>query len=57
MRSIAGSLEHVGSGRWRVDEFVAARDACDRRRCGVIAPPEGLYLAGVDYPLVEDTED
>lgn len=56
MRSIAGSLEHVGSGRWRVDEFVAARDACDRRRCGVIAPPDGLYLAGVDYPLVEDTE-
>jgi tRNA pseudouridine38-40 synthase len=49
MRSIAGSLEHVGSGRWSVDDLVAARDACDRCRCGVIAPPHGLYLIGVDY--------
>jgi tRNA pseudouridine38-40 synthase len=51
MRSIAGSLEHVGSGRWSVDDFVAARDARDRSRCGVIAPPDGLYLMGVDYEL------
>jgi tRNA pseudouridine38-40 synthase len=49
VRSMAGSLEYVGSGRWSVEDFVAARDACDRRRCGVIAPPEGLYLLGVDY--------
>ena len=27
----------------------AALDARDRRRCGMVAPPEGLYLAGVDY--------
>jgi len=49
MRSIVGSLEHVGSGRWSAGDFIAARDARDRRRCGVIAPPEGLYLAGVEY--------
>ena len=49
MRSIAGSLEHVGRGRWSVEDFIAARDARDRRRCGVIAPPGGLYLIGVDY--------
>jgi tRNA pseudouridine38-40 synthase len=49
VRSMAGSLEHVGSGRWSVADFVAARDARDRRRCGVIAPPGGLYLLGVDY--------
>ncbi|HMF06033.1 MAG TPA: tRNA pseudouridine(38-40) synthase TruA [Methylocella sp.] len=55
MRSIAGSLEHVGSGRWNVDDFVAARDARDRSRCGVIAPPDGLYLMDVDYdPLQGD---
>jgi tRNA pseudouridine38-40 synthase len=52
MRSIAGSLEHVGSGRWSVDDFVAARDAHDRSRCGMIAPPNGLYLMGVDYELL-----
>lgn len=55
MRSIAGSLEHVGSGRWSAGDFIAARDACDRRRCGVIAPPEGLYLISVEYePRVAD---
>ena len=55
MRSIAGSLEHVGSGRWSAGDFIAARDARDRRRCGVIAPPEGLYLLCVEYePLAED---
>jgi tRNA pseudouridine38-40 synthase len=55
MRSIAGSLEYVGSGRWSVGDFIAARDARDRRRCGVIAPPEGLYLISVEYePLTDD---
>jgi tRNA pseudouridine38-40 synthase len=52
MRSIAGSLEYVGSGRWSVEDFISARDARDRRRCGVIAPPSGLYLMGVDYEAV-----
>jgi len=27
----------------------AALDARDRRRCGMVAPPEGLYLVKVDY--------
>jgi tRNA pseudouridine38-40 synthase len=49
VRSIVGSLEHVGSGKWSVADMRAALDARDRRRCGVVAPPEGLYLAGVDY--------
>jgi tRNA pseudouridine38-40 synthase len=49
VRSIVGSLEHVGSGKWSVADMRAALEARDRRRCGVVAPPEGLYLAGVDY--------
>jgi tRNA pseudouridine38-40 synthase len=49
VRSIVGSLEHVGSGKWRIDDMRAALEACDRRRCGMVAPPEGLYLAAVDY--------
>ncbi len=49
VRSIAGSLEHVGAGKWSVEDLAAARDARDRRRCGVVAPPEGLYFLGVDY--------
>jgi tRNA pseudouridine38-40 synthase len=49
VRSIVGSLEHVGSGKWSVADMRAALDARDRRRCGMVAPPEGLYLVKVDY--------
>jgi tRNA pseudouridine38-40 synthase len=55
VRSIVGSLEHVGSGKWTAADLRAARDARDRRRCGMVAPPEGLYLMGVDYdPLLDE---
>lgn len=49
VRSIAGSLKFVGEGKWSAGDFRAALDAADRTRCGPVAPPEGLYLVGVDY--------
>jgi len=49
VRSIAGSLEHVGSGKWCPADLIAALDARDRKRCGQVAPPQGLYLMAVDY--------
>ncbi len=49
VRSLAGSLEHVGSGKWRVDDLRHALEARDRARCGQVAPPQGLYLVAVDY--------
>jgi tRNA pseudouridine38-40 synthase len=49
VRSLAGSLEHVGSGRWTAAELRAALEAKDRARCGQVAPPHGLYLVAVDY--------
>jgi tRNA pseudouridine38-40 synthase len=49
VRSIAGSLEFVGAGKWNAADLRAALDARDRRRCGVVAPPDGLYLMRVDY--------
>ncbi|MGU3575909.1 tRNA pseudouridine(38-40) synthase TruA [Brucellaceae bacterium C25G] len=49
VRSLAGSLMEVGSGRWTCDDLVAALEARDRARCGTVAPPYGLYLIGVDY--------
>jgi tRNA pseudouridine38-40 synthase len=49
VRSMSGSLEHVGSGKWRVDELRAALESKDRARCGQVAPPHGLYLVAVDY--------
>lgn len=49
IRSFAGSLVEVGTGRWNGDDLEAALHACDRARCGMVAPPHGLYLIGVDY--------
>lgn len=50
VRSITGSLVEVGTGKWSPADFKAALEAADRTRCGPVAPPDGLYLAFVDYP-------
>ncbi|MEO0816190.1 MAG: tRNA pseudouridine(38-40) synthase TruA [Pseudomonadota bacterium] len=53
VRSIVGSLVEVGRGKrapgWIGDILAAA----DRSACGPVAPPDGLYLSGVDYPPVD----
>ncbi len=49
VRSMAGSLVHVGEGKWSADDLAAALAARDRTACGQVAPPQGLYLVKVDY--------
>jgi tRNA pseudouridine38-40 synthase len=49
VRSMVGSLIHVGEGKWSVDDLAAALAARDRAACGQVAPPHGLYLVRVDY--------
>ena len=49
VRSIVGSLVHVGEGKWRGHDLTAALVARDRARCGQVAPPQGLYLVRVEY--------
>jgi tRNA pseudouridine38-40 synthase len=49
VRSMVGSLEVVGSGKWSADDLARALAARDRTACGPVAPPEGLYLVRVDY--------
>jgi tRNA pseudouridine38-40 synthase len=49
VRSMVGSLVHVGEGKWSGDDLAAALAACDRSRCGQVAPPHGLYLVRVEY--------
>jgi len=49
IRSFAGSLKLVGEGRWSEADLVAALEARDRKRCGPVAPPDGLYLTRVEY--------
>ena len=49
VRSMAGSLEHVGSGHWSGLDLRRALEARNRARCGQVAPAAGLYLVGVEY--------
>ena len=51
VRSIVGTLERVGAGAWPPDQVGAALRAANRAACGPVAPPQGLYLTGVGYPL------
>ncbi|KFC61295.1 tRNA pseudouridine synthase A [Devosia sp. LC5] len=49
VRSMVGSLKLVGEGKWKPRDLRAALDARDRKRCGAMAPSDGLYLTRVDY--------
>lgn len=49
VRSIVGTLERVGAGKWPPERAGAALAARDRSACGPVAPPDGLYLTQVDY--------
>jgi tRNA pseudouridine38-40 synthase len=49
VRSMVGSLVHVGEGKWSADDLAAALGARDRATCGQVAPPHGLYLVRVEY--------
>ncbi|MBR4927105.1 MAG: tRNA pseudouridine(38-40) synthase TruA [Alphaproteobacteria bacterium] len=49
VRNIAGSLMWVGCGKWTVQDFKDAFEACDRRRGGPTAVPYGLYFMEVGY--------
>lgn len=49
VRSMTGSIAQVGLGRWTKADLAKALEAKDRQACGVVAPPDGLYLVGVEY--------
>jgi tRNA pseudouridine38-40 synthase len=51
VRNMVGTLALVGSGKWQPDAVAAALAACDRSAAGPTAPPEGLYLTAVSYPI------
>ena len=49
IRSFAGTLKLAGEGKMTPDDVQAALEARDRKYCGPVAPPEGLYFMQVDY--------
>ena len=49
IRSFAGSLKLVGEGKWTPGDLQTALEARDRKACGPVAPPDGLYFMRVDY--------
>lgn len=50
IRSFAGTLKLAGEGKMTPADVRAALEARDRKECGPVAPPEGLYFMKVDYP-------
>ncbi|GER01552.1 tRNA pseudouridine synthase A [Iodidimonas gelatinilytica] len=49
VRSMVGTLELVGAGKWAPQQVQEALLAQDRRALGFNAPPDGLYLSRVRY--------
>ncbi|MBO9629124.1 MAG: tRNA pseudouridine(38-40) synthase TruA [Shinella sp.] len=49
IRSFAGTLKLVGEGKWTAEDVRTALEARDRKACGPVAPPDGLYFMAVDY--------
>jgi tRNA pseudouridine38-40 synthase len=53
VRNIAGTLVAVGKGKQPVSFPADALAKKDRRAAGMTAPPQGLFLVGVEYPADE----
>ncbi|MEC8673348.1 MAG: tRNA pseudouridine synthase A, partial [Pseudomonadota bacterium] len=51
VRNMVGTLALAGTGKWTPQDVAAALEARDRSAAGPTAPPEGLYLTAVTYPL------
>ena len=49
VRNIAGTLVEVGKGKQPIGWPAEVLTKRDRREAGVTAPPQGLFLVGVDY--------
>lgn len=50
IRSFTGTLKLAGEGKMTPEDVRRALEARDRKACGPVAPPEGLYFMKVDYP-------
>ena len=51
VRNMVGTLKLVGARQWQPGDVATALAACNRAAGGPTAPPEGLTLTGVGYPV------
>tara|TARA_Y100000766_G_scaffold242665_1_gene221083 strand:- start:571 stop:789 length:219 start_codon:yes stop_codon:yes gene_type:complete len=49
VRSLAGTMVDIGSGRLLLHEMSTILDGKDRQLAGRVAPPQGLVLMKVGY--------
>jgi len=49
VRNIVGTVIDVGKGRTGVNEFAEILSSLDRKKAGIKAPPQGLFLTMVKY--------
>ena len=49
VRAIVGTLTEVGLGKKTIENFITILKSEDRREAGLSAPPQGLFLAEVNY--------
>lgn len=57
VRNMVGTLRLIGEGKWSPDDMARALAARDRKAGGPTAPPDGLYLTGVDYTPLAPSPD
>ena len=57
VRNVAGVLFSIGAGEYPVDWARDVLNCADRKTGGVTAPPNGLYLTSVVYPVSFDLPD
>ena len=51
VRAIVGTMIEIGLGKCQPDDIRRIILAKDRNAAGTSAPPQGLYLAGIEYPV------
>lgn len=51
VRAIVGTLVDVGRGKLSVPQFISIIEARNRSMAGTSAPPEGLFLTNIEYPV------
>ena len=49
VRIITGTLVYVGCGKLKPVDIIEIINSKDRRKAGITAPPNGLYLKNVEY--------